>query len=178
LNGFAFLYPCGMAQTVRLSKCLLLAAAALFYTLVVFNNVTDYESNHQFVQHVLSMDATFPGNHGMWRAIPSAHLQTAFYLGIIAWEFVTACLCWWGTARLLRQLHAPAQAFNAAKPLAVAALTLGCLLWFVAFISIGGEWFLMWQSHIWNGQDAAFRMFTVMGIVLIYLVLPETSSEA
>jgi predicted small integral membrane protein len=31
----------------------------------------------------------------------------------------------------------------------------------------------MWQSKTWNGQDAAFRMFTVIGIVLIILVQPE-----
>jgi hypothetical protein len=27
----------------------------------------------------------------------------------------------------------------------------------------------MWQSKIWNGQDAAFRMFACIGIVLIFL---------
>jgi predicted small integral membrane protein len=43
----------------------------------------------------------------------------------------------------------------------------------VAFLTVGGEWFLMWQSHTWNGQDAAFRMFASLGIILIYLILPE-----
>jgi predicted small integral membrane protein len=55
----------------------------------------------------------------------------------------------------------------------IAALTLGCLLWFVAFLTVGGEWFLMWQSRTWNGQDAAFRMFASIGIILVYLSLPE-----
>jgi len=31
----------------------------------------------------------------------------------------------------------------------------------------------MWQSKTWNGQDAAFRMFTILGITLIYLSAPE-----
>jgi predicted small integral membrane protein DUF2165 len=53
----------------RLSKTLLVAASAFYYTLVVFNNLTDYNSNYQFVHHVLLMDSTFPGNRGMWRAI-------------------------------------------------------------------------------------------------------------
>ena len=44
---------------------------ALFYSFVVLNNITDYDSNYQFVRHVLMMDSTFPGNHGMWRAINS-----------------------------------------------------------------------------------------------------------
>ncbi len=54
---------------IRSCKMLLLAAMAFFFTLVVFNNLTDFDSNYQFVRHVLMMDSTFPGNHGMWRAI-------------------------------------------------------------------------------------------------------------
>jgi predicted small integral membrane protein len=53
-------------------------------------------------------------------------------------------------------LHGPAATFNRAKTLAIAALTLGMLMWLVAFVTVGGEWFLMWQSRQWNGQDAAF----------------------
>jgi predicted small integral membrane protein len=46
------------------------------------------------------------------------------------------------------------------------------LLWLVAFLTIGGEWFLMWQSHIWNGQEEAFRNFAVVGLVLLILMQP------
>jgi predicted small integral membrane protein len=35
----------------------------------------------------------------------------------------------------------------------------------------------MWQSKTWNGQDAAFRMFTVVGIILLLLALPDTESQ-
>jgi predicted small integral membrane protein len=52
------------------------------------------------------------------------------------------------------------------------------LQWLVAFLSVGGEWFLMWQSKIWNGQDAAFRMFACIGIILILLVLPDAELPA
>jgi predicted small integral membrane protein len=41
--------------------------------------------------------------------------------------------------------------------------------WLVAFLVVGGEWFLMWQSKNWNGQDAAFRMFAIIGIALLFL---------
>ena len=33
----------------------------------------------------------------------------------------------------------------------------------------------MWQSKSWNGQETAFRMFTVIGIVLLLLV--QTDSD-
>jgi predicted small integral membrane protein len=31
----------------------------------------------------------------------------------------------------------------------------------------------MWQSKLWNGLDAIFRMFAVEGLVLVILLLPE-----
>jgi predicted small integral membrane protein len=123
------------------------------------------------------MDSTFPGNHGMWRAISLPIVHRLFYLSIICWESLICILCWWGSLRLLLNLRAPVAVFEQAKSVAVAALTLGCLLWFVAFIDVGGEWFLMWQSKTWNGQDAAFRMFVVLGVVLVYLVMPERSES-
>jgi predicted small integral membrane protein len=36
----------------------------------------------------------------------------------------------------------------------------------------------MWQSAQWNGQASATRMFTVMGIVLLYLAMPDVDGEA
>jgi predicted small integral membrane protein len=154
----------------RWAKVALLAGIALFYTLVVFNNLTDFGSNYEFVRHTLTMDTTFPGNHGMGRAIHSPAIHLAFYLGIIAWEIATAILLWWGALKLLRVVRRPASAFNAAKGVAVAALALSLLMWLVAFLAVGGEWFLMWQSAAWNGQQAAFRMFTVVGLVMLILL--------
>jgi predicted small integral membrane protein len=165
-------------MTLRLAKIALVAAVAFFYTLVVFNNLTDYGSNYQFVRHVLLMDTTFPGNHGMWRAIQSPLVQTIFYDGIIAWEAVVTVLSWIGVVQLLRVLRKPAAAFNAAKCFSIFALTLGLLLWLFAFISVGGEWFLMWQSKLWNGQEEAFRMFASIGVVFVLLVLPESEFGA
>jgi predicted small integral membrane protein len=55
-------------MTVRVAKLARVVVMAIFYSLVVFNNTIDYDSNHQFVRHVLMMDSTFPGNRHMWRA--------------------------------------------------------------------------------------------------------------
>ena len=162
---------------IRLSKCALMLGVAFFFSLVVFNNTTDYNSNYQFVRHVLMMDSTFPGNHGMWRAMDRPIIHKLFYLSIICWESLICLLCWWGSLRLLRSVRSSVALFERAKSVAVAALTLGCLLWFVAFIDVGGEWFLMWQSKVWNGQDAAFRMFAVLGLILIYITTPERKAE-
>jgi predicted small integral membrane protein len=154
----------------RTAKLLLLSAIALFYTLVVFNNTTDFDSNYQFVRHVLMMDSTFPGNKGMWRALNAPFWHLSFYFSIIAWETTTMILGWWGAIALLRKLRKPVIEFNAAKRVPIIALTLGMLMWLVAFLSVGAEWFLMWQSRSWNGQEAAFRMFVVVGIVLLLIL--------
>jgi predicted small integral membrane protein len=164
-------------MSLRVAKILLVAAVAFFYTLVVFNNSTDYGSNYQFVHHVLLMDTTLPGNYGMWRAIHLVPVQVVFYDGIIGWEALTMILTWAGVVQLVRAMRKPASAFNRAKRTAIVALTIGLLLWFVAFISVGGEWFLMWQSKIWNGQEAAFRMFACVGIVFLLLAMPEAEGQ-
>ena len=161
----------------RAAKVLLLAGIALEYTLVVFNNLTDFNSNYQFVRHVLMMDSTFPGNHGMWRALPSPAFHMVFYISIIAWEAGTMILLWWGAVRLVRALRLPAAAFNQAKRVAVMALTLSMLMWLVAFLTVGAEWFLMWQSRAWNGQEAAFRMFAVVGLVLLIMMQPDSEGQ-
>jgi len=164
-------------MTLRVCKVLLVFSVAIFYTFVVLNNTTDYNSNYQFVRHVLMMDSTFPGNHGMWRAVNSPALHTTFYLTIIAWEALTMILCWWGGVRMAAAVGS-AEAFTRAKNLAIAALTLSLLQWSIAFLSVGGEWFLMWQSKSWNGQDAAFRMFAVNGIVLLFVAMKDEDDHA
>jgi len=36
----------------------------------------------------------------------------------------------------------------------------------------------MWQSKTWNGQEAAFRMFAVLGIVLIFMAMKDVEEQA
>lgn len=146
---------------------------AIFYSFVVFNNLTDFNSNYQFVRHVLMMDTTYPVNQGMWRALTSSAADHSFYIAIIVWEIVTAILLWLGCVALLRAIRLPAMNFEAAKRIPLIALTLSMLMWLVAFTSVGGEWFLMWQSHAWNGEETAFRDFTMVGIVLLVFMFRE-----
>ena len=108
----------------RTSKVILVAATALFASLVAFNNLTDYDSNFQFVRHVLMMDTTFPGNRAMWRAIDAPFFHHAGYVLIIATEVAVAVLCWFGSFRLLGAIN-DAERYNASKGPAIAGLTLG-----------------------------------------------------
>ncbi|SET08986.1 Predicted small integral membrane protein [Nitrosomonas marina] len=161
----------------RLSKVVLVWAVAFFALLVVFNNVTDYESNYTFVAHVLKMDTTFPGNTGMWRAIEAPWAHHLVYGLIILIEAIIAALCCYGGFYLFKARRNP-ELFNRSKRFAISGLTVGILLWFTGIIAIGGEWFLMWQSQVANSQQAAFRLVMILTAILIYLVQPDDDRGA
>ena len=110
---------------LRAAKVAMVAAIALFATLVAFGNMTDYDTNFVFVQHVLSMDTIFPFSTIKYRAITSPALHHAAYAIIIATEALTAVLCWIGAVALVRHLRADARAFNRAKTSRSLGLTLG-----------------------------------------------------
>ena len=69
--------------------------------------------------------------------------------------------------------NAPGAAFNEAKSLVIAACTFAFLVWFFGFMVVAGEWFAMWQSQTWNGQEAAFRFYMAVLGVLIFVALPD-----
>jgi predicted small integral membrane protein len=162
-------------RVINLCKTALVVAVALFFTLVAFGNITDYGSNWQFVRHVLAMDTIFPDSDLRWRAITNPTLQTVAYWLIIAWEALTAIVLWFGVVRLIPALSGPG--FAKAKETAVLGLSLGFGLYGIVFVAIGGEWFAMWQSKDWNGQQAAFEFIGMIGAVLIVLLLPEPAES-
>jgi predicted small integral membrane protein len=153
---------------IRASKIILVGGIGCLALLVAINNVLDYESNFRFVQHVMSMDTVYPQNALRYRAITEPALHKLVYVAIIFTEFATAIFCLVGALRLLRQVDSDAPAFNRAKSLCVLGLTAGFALWFFGFMVVGAEWFCMWQSPDWNGQESAFRFVACILLVLIY----------
>lgn len=136
---------------------------ALYMALVVFGNITDYETNHAFVQHVLAMDTTFGSPNTTWRAITSPIAVTVVYVLIILWEAVTALALVAGLVAWLRGRE------EVARRLSSTGWVMQALLFGGGFIAIGGEWFAMWQSKDWNGLSAAFQNFVVAALGLILL---------
>jgi predicted small integral membrane protein len=153
----------------RLSKALLVLQIGLFSLLVGVDNIVDYGTNYAFVEHVMEMDTVSPDSTLRWRAITDDTLNEATYALIIAVEIMTGLLCVAGAGRLWQVRGESAVAFNAAKGIATAGLVLGLSLWFFGFMTVGGEWFQMWQSKTWNGQEAAFRFIACIGLVLLFL---------
>ena len=143
---------------IRLSKALLVLLVGLFSLLVGTDNIIDYGTNYAFVEHVMAMDTVFPNSTLTWRAINSGTLNEIAYALIIAGEVLTGLLCVAGAFRLWRMRDTGAVNYNAAKDVAVAGLVCGLSLWFFGFLTVGGEWFQMWQSKTWNGEEAAFQI--------------------
>lgn len=158
-----------MEKIVRSIKTVLILCLALFFTLVVINNLTDYNTNFMFVEHVLSMDTTFEGNDLMYRSINNNLIHHIFYWIIIVFEILAGLFLWIGGIKMFKSLGFSSKKFIENKKYAFAGLLISMVIWFLFFIIIGGEWFSMWQSSIWNGQDAAFRMFTITSIIFLIL---------
>ena len=73
--------------------------------------------------------------------------------------------------------HWNSRDFYEAKIHAIAGLWIGMLLWSLAFITIGGEWFMMWESASWSGELAALRMFTLNSIALLFLQVVNVTAD-
>ncbi|MFJ8668944.1 DUF2165 domain-containing protein [Streptomyces sp. NPDC093600] len=148
----------------------LTATVALYMALVAFGNITDFGTNQQFVQHVLSMDTTFKDPDLMWRAVESPALQNAAYVAIIAWETLTASVLltatWFWITGLRRDTY------DRARAASTVGLVMMLLLFGMGFLAIGGEWFAMWQSSDWNGLDAAARNVALAAFTLLLVHLP------
>jgi predicted small integral membrane protein len=157
----------------RYTKAVMVLGLAVFSLLVGVDNIVDYGSNHEFVRHVLSMDTVFPDNALKWRAITNPALHTAAYVAIIAAEILVG-LCFLVCAvRLFRNVRAPQASFQRAKAFGVLGSGLAFALWFIGFMVVGGEWFSMWQSTQWNGQESAFHFYMTVLAVLIFLMQPD-----
>lgn len=162
-----------MSMNSRIIKIGFGAVISLYMAIVCFNNSTDYDANFQFVRMVSGMSDVFSREKTGWRAIHSETLHHLMYLFLIGVEFMIALLAGRGSFALLRKVKSASGEFNAAKKILATGLALGVMLWFGMFITVGGEWFLMWQSKNWNGQPTAFSLAICFLLFLIHLQQPD-----
>ncbi len=162
----------------RLAKVVMIGCLALFALLVTFDNLTDYDTNYAFLRHVLSMDTTFPGNGLLYRRITSPLLWQTAYAAIIVGEGLTGVVLAIAAFSMGGRLRSGAARFKRAKRFAFIGATLGFLVWFFGFMVVGGEWFSMWQSAKWNGQQSAFRFYVTILAVMIFVNQPDDDLKA
>jgi predicted small integral membrane protein len=166
--------------TLPFAAAILVALNALYIALVAFGNITDFDTNQAFVQHVLAMDTTnFGAKPGtnldpdvMWRAITNETVQNVAYIVIIVWESLIALVL---IAAVVSWIRERGTTYRTARSLSTIGLIMLLALFFGGFIAIGGEWFQMWKSTAWNGIDAAFRNSVLALATLILVHLPSSS---
>lgn len=166
-----------MKHPLRLLQAFTLFAAGLFGLFVFMGNLMDYDSNYQFVKHVLSMDTTFEGNALMWRAITVPWVWTVGYIGIILAEGAFAALGLIGGVKLFLRRDADAATYNSVRGWGYSAYGIGFAIWFIGFIVIGSEWFAMWQSSSWNGKDTAMPLAILWAGFAVLLAQNEPSED-
>ena len=167
------------SSSLRIVLTVLTAITALHIGLIAVGNVTDFNTNHAFVEHVFAMDTTYGSPGMMWRAINNSRIITVAYLCIITWELITFIIlagsffCWLMAMTMRRGLVTAWQ-------LAVRGWLLEVILFGGGFITIGGEWFQMWQSPKWNGLQPALQNFLIAstGLILAHLLRPDSLRDA
>lgn len=164
---------CSVSWIIRLSKVLILFTIGALGAVVVFGNLTDYNSNFQFVSHMMSMDSKpeYLGKAIEYRAITAPWMHHIAYISVICIESLITFFALKGALAMFQARNESAEAFHQAKKFGIIALTLCCFLWFFGFQVVAGEWFGMWMSSQWNGLPDAFRLVTYMLLALIYVSL-------
>lgn len=158
---------------LRLVKVIATLSLGIMLLIIVFGNLTDYNTNFQFVKHVLNMDTIFPDSHIQYRSINNTVIVKIAYAIIIGLEALMAFCCLKGALLLAKHIKDDAITFHSKKNWAIAGFIIGILIWFLGFQIVGGEWFAMWQSTTWNGLDSANRITTFIVLVLILFSLKE-----
>jgi predicted small integral membrane protein len=141
---------------------------ALYMTLVVFNNITDYNANFSFLSGMVQMNELISPEKTRWRAITEPAIHHVLYLVIILLEFSIAAMLITGSIKMIRAYKGDNASFRSASNTTRTGLALGVIQFLGIFAAIGGEWFLMWQSEQFNGQSTAFFLTIIflLGLLL------------
>lgn len=166
----------GLWRVSVLTKSAIVLSAGIFGLLVAWTNLTAYDINFRFVQHVLSMDALAP-----WakvdaltqRAVTDPELQRLAYAAIILAEFLFGLICTVaGLLLFVAALRSDVPVLMRGKAAALLGLGLGVLIWYFGFAVMGAEYFAMWASQ-WNGQTTAYLFAGFLLLTMVYVAQAE-----
>lgn len=159
----------GFWRTARLVTAVLVLITASYYAVVAFDNITNPSSNWVFVKGVTGMDGVPPDSRFGWRALAEGPFQVALYVAIIGGEVLTAVLMAIGGIGGMRRSwkHEP---WLGTQRWSLAGCGLGLLIFFLGFIVLGGNWWVMYLNDKWNGLDAAFQNSVLTALTLIVVL--------
>ncbi len=163
-------------RMARLVTTLFVLMVAAYYIVVAFDNITNplnpNGSNWPFVQGVLSGDGVPADSGFQWRFIDATWFQVLGYILIITGETITGIVLLIAGILGLRAVASPTRWAHAQKWTYVGGFT-GLAVFFFGFITVGGNWFIMYLNSKWNGLEPAFQnsVMTVSMLILVTGVL-------
>ncbi len=144
---------------------------ATYYLVVSFDNITNpinpNASNWPFVQGVLSGDGV-PADSGFeWRFIDATWFQALSYIGIITMESLAGITLLIAGVLGLRATGSPRQ-WDHAQRWTYLGGVIGLSVFFLGFMVVGGNWFIMYLNSTWNGMEPAFQnTVTTLGMLVL-----------
>ena len=142
---------------MKTTNLIIILSVAFMFSLIAFNNISDYETNFKLVKTVLSMESV-TATEVKWRAVTNPALQHMIYVFIIVWEMLTAAAC------LLSIFYKSKR-----EAVATAGFMMGTILFMIGFVVIAGEWFYMWDSTVAPMHSKAILLSLLMVNFTIFL---------
>ncbi len=163
-------------RTARVATSLFVLMVASYYLIVGFDNITNptnpNASNWPFVQGVLSGDGV-PADSGFeWRFIDATWFQVISYIGIMTLETLTGVILLIAGLIGLRR-SGNADRWSHGQRWTYLGGILGLTVFMFGFMSVGGNWFVMYLNSKYNGLDPASQniAFTLGMLILVTGVL-------
>ena len=167
-------------RVARIVASIFVLMTASYYLVVGFDNITNPTnpngSNWPFVRGVLSGDGV-PADSGFeWRFIDATWFQAAGYVMIMTLETVTGILLLIGGLLGLRRSGATVS-WGKAQRWTYAGGTVGLTVFFFGFITVGGNWFIMYLNSKWNGLAPAFQNSVMTALTMIFVTAVLIGSQ-
>lgn len=158
-----------LLRILRTTASSLVLMTAAYYLVVAFDNITNPDSNWPFVRGVLSENGVAAGSGFEWRAIDAQWFHVVAFVGVIVFETLTGLLLAYAAYRGLRA-NDDRDAWAHAQRSTFLGMTTGLLIFFLGFITIGGNWFVMYLNSKWNGLDPAFQNSVMTMFMAVFVV--------
>ncbi|KAB0500335.1 DUF2165 family protein [Pseudomonas vancouverensis] len=158
------------ADVIRRSQVLIVSMAALFGTITLVNNFTDYNSYADLIGRILNMSDTSANESRRSRAVTSTMFHHRFYWAIITLEIIFTFNLIIGTCQLLSNLNAPRNEFHEAKKFAIIGFSTALFVYQTLYVILLNEWFDLDYSIHRNVFDWARSNIEYMFFGLLYLL--------
>lgn len=161
---------------IRTVKIVLVLAVAFWGFTGALHNLIDWQGTLGAVRAVTSM-STFDGGAESWQATSQPLVVWLGALFIMLSKLITACCCGLGALKMWHSKNSDADAFHAAKVMALAGCGVALFMLFTGFIVVAESWFELWRSDVMRGPvlDSAFRYAALITLIALFVANKDST---